>query len=356
MEKIYLAWLHYIWFTHKKLHKIFESKQNYKEIFDKINNVFLKSQYFNDNQIKIILERYENLDLNSLIKKLKNRNVKIVTYFCKNYPYILKNISNPPFLFYLRWEIDSSPKIAVIWSRKISTYWEKILETIIPNLSKYFSIVSGGASGCDSKAHIETLKAEGKTISVIWTWIDKDYPVWNKKLFQKIVDSGWAIISMFPVGEVWKPYNFPVRNEIVAGLSEWVLVVEAREKSGSLITAKLGLDMWKDLFAVPWDIFRWGSIWTNNLIKNWEAKLVSNSNDILEEYNISIKKEIKIKKIIFSDKIEENIYNMLLLENLSIDDLSIKLNLNIKDISFKISIMEIRWVIYKNLTWRYEIK
>jgi DNA processing protein len=135
------------------------------------------------------------------------------------------------------------------------------------------------------------------------------------------------------------------------------LIIEAREKSGSLITAKLWLDMWKDLFAIPWEIFRWGSVWTNNLIKNWEAKLVLNSKDILEEYSILIKKNNnKVKKVNISDPIEKNIYDKLSLWGLIIDELVKKLDLDIKTISFKLSMMEISWLIKKDLSWKYEIK
>ncbi len=357
MKKIYLAWLHYIWFTHKKLHKIFLKKQNYKEIFEKINYNFLKQKWFSEKQINTILKRYKEINLNSLKEKLINRKVKIITIFEENYPNNLKNINNPPFLFYIRWEIDNSPKLAIIWSRKISSYWNKIIEGLTPDLIKYFQIVSGWAAWCDTKAHKESLKNFWKTIAIIWTWIDIDYPVENEKLFWEIAKS-WAIISIFPVWEVGNSYNFPVRNEVVSWLSSWILIVEAREKSWSLITAKLWLDLWKDLFATPWDIFKWGSVWTNNLIKNWEAKLVSNSQDILEEYNISTKKNKNFninKKNNFNDKIEEAIYQLLIIDSLNLDELSKKLKIDISTISFKVSNMEIYWLIKKWIWWKYEV-
>ena len=357
MEKIYLASLHYIGFTHKKLHKIFEINQNYKEVFENINQDYLKKNWFSDKQAEIILERYKNTNLDFLVKKLEKRKARIITIFEEDYPESLKNIVNLPFLFYIRWKIDNSPKLAIIWARKISSYWDKVIEQLIPDLVKYFCIISGWAAGCDTKAHTEALKNNWKTIAIIWTWIDQDYPVWNEKLFWEIAEKGWATISIFPIWEVWNPYNFPVRNEVVAGLSEWILIIEAREKSGSLITAKLWLDLGKDLFAVPGDIFKWGSIWTNNLIKKWEAKLTLNSFDILEEYNISNKPNKKTKqKIKFADILEENIYNTLILENLTIDELSKNLKQNTSTISFKLSMMEISWLISKVTWWKYEIK
>ena len=358
MEKLFLAWLHYIWFTHKKLHKIFENKQNYKEIFENINYNFLKENWFLEKQIEIILERYKKINLSLLQKKLEKRKARIITVFDEEYPNNLKNINNSPFLFYIRWELDNSPKLAIIGSRKISSYWNKVIEDFSPELVKYFTIVSGWAAWCDTKAHKEAIKNNWKTIVVIGTGIDLDYPVENEKFFEEIAKFSWAVISIFPIWEVGNPYNFPVRNEIVAWLSEGILVVEARQKSGSLITAKLGLDLWKDIFAVPWDIYKWWSVWTNNLIKNWEAKLVLKASDILEEFNISTKnkEKTKEKQPNFSDELERDIYNILILENLNLDELAKKLTIDISTLSFKISMMEISWLIVKNIAGKYEIK
>lgn len=354
MERIYLAMLHYIGFTHKKLHEIFKDNGNYIEVFDNIEYKQLKKYNFNDKQIEIILERYKNVSFNHIKKKLEEREVKIITIHDKQYPNNLKNIFNPPYLFYLRWNIDNSLKFSVIWTRKISSYWNKVIEELIPDISKYFTVVSGGAAWCDTKAHSETIKNNWKTISVIWTWIDLDYPVWNKKLFDEISKT-WAVISIFSIWEVGNSYNFPVRNEIVAWLSEGILVVEAKEKSGSLITAKIALDLWKDLFSIAWDIFKWWSIWTNNLIKSWEAKTTTCSNDILEEYNITNKNKENKQKINFTDELEEKIYNILLLENLNIDEIAKKTWEKINNISLKISIMEINFIIKKTNLWKYEI-
>ena len=282
--------------------------------------------------------------------------MKIITIKDKEYPDLLKQIPNIPYLFYLRWKIDNSPKLSIVWTRLISTYWEKVIEKIVWSISKYFVIVSWWAAWCDTKAHTSAINNNSKTISVIWTGIDIDYPVSNKKLYNNIVWNNWAIISIFPIWEVWNPYNFPVRNEIVAWLSVGVIVIEARKKSWTLITSKLALDLWKDLFAVPWDIFKLNSEWCNNLIKDWMAKLIINPRDILEEYNILEKDIINDrKKIIFENDIEKEIYNILVLENLTIDELIRKLWLNISTLSFKLSMMEINNLIKKWLWWKYEV-
>ncbi len=356
-DYLYLALLHSIWITQKKLHFIFWEKQNYKDFFDKINYNLLLKKGFLEKQISLILENKKNIKIENIQKKIDDRNVKIVTIFDENYPELLKNIPNSPFLFYLRWKIDNSPKIAVVWSRKISDYWENVIKKIIPNLSDYFTIVSGGAAWCDTLWHVECLKTWNKTLSIIWTWIDIDYPVKNKKLYDEIIEKWWWVLSIFPVWEVWKSYNFPVRNEIVAWLSNWVLVIEAWKRSWTLITANLALDLWKDLFVVPWDIFKFNSIWCNNLIKNWCAKLITESKDILEEYNILDVNDLlkNNTKKTFNDEIEKEIYNKLLVEDLTINELSTKLWLDIQVILFKIGFMEINNYIKKSNWWKYMI-
>lgn len=355
-EKIYLAMLHKIGITQKKLQFIFWENTNYKFFYDNLSSNSLLRFKYNNKQIDYILENKSKFKFDSLLKILKNRDVEIITINENNYPDFLRQIPNPPYIFYLRWKIDNSPKIAVVWSRKISGYWSAVIEKIVWKISNYFTIVSGWAAWCDTKAHNVTLDSWNKTISVIWTWIDIDYPTNNKKLYDNIVSKWWAVISIFPVWEVWNPYNFPIRNELVAGLCVWVLVIEAKKKSWTLITSNLALDMWKDLFSIPWDINKLWSEWCNMLINKWMAKLVTSHNDILEEYNIlDIKEKKNNIKIKFNDFTEEKIYNILIVESLTIDELMNKTSLDITTLTFKLSMMEINNYIKKWIWWKYEV-
>jgi len=282
--------------------------------------------------------------------------VSIVVCWDDNYPDLLNEIPNSPYLFYLRWNIDNLPKISVVWSRKMTSYWSNVTTKIVWDISKYFTVVSWWAAWCDTKAHRIAMDNWNKTISVIWTWIDVDYPVYNSKIYDEMVSKWWWIVSVFPIWEPGNPYNFPIRNEIVAWLSLWVLVIEAMKKSWTLITAKLALDLWKDLFAIPWDVNKTSSAWCNMLIKRSMAKLVEHSNDIFEDFNVSLKKsQTNDKKIVFTDKNEEKIYNLLLLEKYSIDELSREISLDTSLLSQKISFMEINNLIKKWLWWKYEV-
>jgi DNA processing protein len=217
-EKIYLVALHKIWINHRLLFIIFEKTQNYKWFYENISFNLLKKYNLEDAKIENILKNKENLNINDLETKMKDLWVDIFTYFDEEYPKNLKNIFNKPFLLYVRGNIPL-PWIAFVGSRNMTSYWKSVIENFIPQVGKYFSIISGWAFGCDSYSHEIALKSNVKTISIIWTGIDKNYPIWNKKLYDSIVKSGGGIISIFPFWEPWNAYNFPIRNEIVAWLS-----------------------------------------------------------------------------------------------------------------------------------------
>lgn len=355
-DLIHLAYLHSLWISQKKLSLIFENTENYKDFYEKLSYGTLKP-YCTEKEIISILWKKEKVDFDKIEKIIKEKQVDIITIKDTRYPNLLKEISNPPYLFYLRWLIDNSPKIVIIWSRSMTSYGKKVIEKLVPGLSKYFVIVSWWAFWCDSQAHIQTLLNNWKTIAVIWTWIDIDYPIQNKKLFDDIVEKNWWIISIFPIWEVANTYNFPIRNEIVSAISSWVVVIESGEKSGTLITANLALEQGKDVFAVPWDLYKSNSIWCNNLIKNWNAKMITTVEDILEEYNIKTNFETnQSKNIDLWNNIEKIIYDILLLESFDTDDLVKKSNLSLFEISTNLSMLEIKWIIKKSINWKYEIK
>lgn len=356
MQKKYLALLHKIWFTQKNFHQIFTDEKDcdFKNFYENISFENLKKYKIQEAKITQILEFKQKIDKEKIFEKIDKLQIKIITFFDEDYPKNLKNIFNPPFLIYVRWDI-SGKFLAFVWSRNISSYWKKIIEKFIPDIWKYFWIISGWAAWCDAYSHQISVENNIKTIAVFWTWIDIFYPSYNEKLFNEILEKSWALVSIFPIWEPGNPYNFPVRNEVVAGWSEWVVVVEAKKKSWSLITANLSLDLWKDLFTFPWEIFRITSEGCNELIAKSEAKMVLNPEDILWEFNIKNKSEKTVKQINFSDDLEKNIYNLLIWEALNIDEISEKLDLDVSTVSFKISFMELMWIIKKWDNWKFEI-
>lgn len=202
------------------------------------------------------------------------------------YPEQLRNIYEPPHKLYIlgNKEILKQKGIAIVGSRKATEYGKKIAFNISRELSiNGINIISGLAIGIDSYAHLGNLNQNiGKTIAVLGSGIDKIYPKENIELAKKIIQSKGCIISEYPTGTKASKLNFPQRNRIISGISKGVLVVEANEKSGALITADFAIEQGREVFAVPGDITKEQSKGCNLLIKDG-AKIVLSSQDILEE-------------------------------------------------------------------------
>jgi DNA processing protein len=200
------------------------------------------------------------------------------------YPANLKNIPDAPPLLYMRGEVlpQDEKAIAVVGSRTFTNYGRKATEKIVGHLAELgVTIISGLARGIDSCAHRSALQAGGRTIAVFGCGLDRVYPTENGKLALEILSSG-AWLSEFPLGTEPVGVNFPRRNRLISGLSLGVVVVEAGEKSGALLTAGEALEQNREVFAVPGDITKATSRGTNSLIKQG-AKLVTGLEDILEE-------------------------------------------------------------------------
>lgn len=204
----------------------------------------------------------------------------------KWYPEKLKNIDSPPKeLFCLgNLALLNEPSIAIIGSRNYSQYGKRAAKEFTAGLAKQnVCIVSGLAKGIDGFAHHACIEAEGKTIAVLGSGIDVLYPKENEELFHDIVEKGGLIVSEYPLGTPPKKQNFPARNRIISGLSEGVLVIEARKNSGTNITVDFALEQGKDVFVVPGNIYANTSNGTNFLIKEG-AIPVTSYKDILEYY------------------------------------------------------------------------
>ncbi|HEY2867366.1 MAG TPA: DNA-processing protein DprA [Pyrinomonadaceae bacterium] len=203
-----------------------------------------------------------------------------------SYPSLLREIADPPITLYVRgdWQVCSEqPCVAVIGSRQCSTYGENAAEMLSRDLAtRGVTVVSGFARGIDAAAHKGAIQGKGRTIAVMGTGIDMVYPKENTKLVREILDSGGAVVSQFPLGTPPLKDNFPYRNRIISGLSLGVLIVEASERSGSLITARLATEQNREVMAVPGNITSSNSYGTNYLIKAG-AKLVQQWQDIVSE-------------------------------------------------------------------------
>lgn len=272
--------------------------------------------------------------------------VKKITIEDKDYPATLKEIHNPPKQLYIKGEIKNQDKvaIAIVGTRKYSTYGKQVALDLSSKLAKLgITIVSGLARGIDTFAHKAALEAGGRTIAVLGSGMDQKSfsPSCNYALGEEIVKNG-AVITEYPEGTIGAVYTFPERNRIVSGLSLGVIVIEAPEQSGALITANLALDQNKEVFAVPGNIYDENSQGTHNLIKQG-AKLVTCIEDVLEELNLShLLSETPKTKTKPENKEEEIILSALSLQPTHIDDIIKITKLPTSIVNSTLTILEIK--------------
>lgn len=236
--------------------------------------------------IKKILDEKKK-DLKREWSMIKKRRVTVLSIFDKDYPAALREIYSPPIVLYIKGKISPEDKtaIAFVGSRRASIYGLNICQSLSGRLAGLgVTIVSGLARGIDSAAHKGALNVEGRTLAVLGNGLNSIYPPENKRLAEKIADSG-ALISEFPMETPPLAQNFPIRNRIISGLSLGVVIVEAARKSGALITASCALEQGREVFAVPGKAGAVTSTGTHSLIKEG-AKLVDSADDIIEELHL----------------------------------------------------------------------
>lgn len=212
--------------------------------------------------------------------------MKIIYQAEKSYPKKLQNIYAPPVKLYVLGDeqILNKPSIAIVGCRQASDYGKKVAFRFAYELAKQgIVIVSGLARGIDTCGHLGAVKANGKTIAILGSGFGHIYPAENKELCKEIIQTGGAILTEYEPNSKPEKMHFPARNRLISGLSDGVLVVEAKEKSGTLITVDHALDQGKDVFIIPGNITSSNSYGTNELIKQG-AKLVTKIEDILEEF------------------------------------------------------------------------
>ena len=264
----------------------------------------------------------------------------------KNYPELLKKISNPPSELYFNGNLGRKEKypLAVVGTRKISDYGRQVTEYFVKILAQAgVTIISGLALGVDGLAHKTALQAKGRTIAVLGSGLDNIYPTTHKKLAQDIIDSGGAVVSEYPPETPIYKGNFPARNRIISGLSLGVLVIEAPQKSGALITAIQAIKQDRKVFVIPARIYDKNSVGSNDLLKKG-AQAVMSPEDILKSLGIK-SSFIKKKKISDLSPQENQLLGFLDKEAISIDDLVEKSNLPAHKIVALLTEMEIKGVI-----------
>ncbi|MAG44847.1 DNA-protecting protein DprA [bacterium] len=298
------------------------------------------------NIVEKIIKQRRTINPEKAWLDLEKHNIKTITIGHKQYPKNLKNIYDPPAMLYIKGALEQVDDLAIgiVGTRKMSSYGKQVAHDLSFDLARAgMTIVSGLAQGIDTIAHKSALKANARTIAVLGSGLapSQTFPRENYNLAREISKNG-AVISEFPLYMPPLAHNFPIRNRIISGLSRAILVIEAAQKSGAIITANQALDQGKDVFAIPGSIYSPVSKGTNDLIKAG-AKLVTNSNDVLEELNLEqIKSYAESRKIIPENPNQEKILHILSSEPIHVNLIIKQTNLSASKISSELSIMEMQ--------------
>jgi DNA processing protein len=297
--------------------------------------------------IERILQARENIDLDQVWEKIEKQGIKIITWEDEAYPSRLKEIDQPPPVLFVRGEYlqDDLFAVALVGTRRVTPYGRQITEELASFLAANgITVVSGLARGVDAVAHQTALKAGGRTIAVLGSGVDKIYPPEHRTLAEQIMERG-AIVSDYAVGTPPDASNFPPRNRIISGLALAVVVVEAGETSGALITAEFAAEQGREIFAVPGSILAPQSKGTNKLIQNGAHPLLS-ANDLMQALDLTRVGEHKsARRVLPADETEARVLTLMGSEPLHVDEIRSQTGLPIEKVSAALALMELKGMV-----------
>lgn len=345
-----LIWLNSIGISQANIDKLMINFDDLSELWTANKDLLYSIKSIKSDVLSLIIKYRNNKTLDDLNRILRTQYIEPITIYDENYPYSLKNINDNPKVIYLKGNLleEDHLSIGIVGSRKATTYglWacEKFTRELV---DMGVTIVSGAALGIDAVAHKTAIAMGGRTIGILGNGLDKVYPPKNKGLYEDISKNG-GLITEFPLGTLPLPYNFPQRNRIISGLSLGVIVIEAKEKSGSLITAHCAIEQGKEVFALPGNINSLYSGGTNKLIKDGARPLLD-IDDILEEiYELQLlkinNKKIEMDYSILSDT-ELKIVKLIEEGPLHADIISYKTEIDISTVISILTILELKGII-----------
>jgi DNA processing protein len=312
-------------------------------------------QYFGDlagagmglKVIERIVQARTQVDLDKVWDRIESQGIRILTWLDNAYPQRLKEIEQPPPVLYLKGEYvpDDLFAVAIVGTRRVTPYGRQITEELAAYLAGHgITVISGLARGVDAIAHQTALKAGGRTIGVLGSGVDKIYPPEHRQLAERMIESG-AVVSDYAPGTPPDASNFPPRNRIISGLSLAVVVVEAGETSGALITAEFAAEQGREIFAIPGSILAPQSKGTNKLIQNGALPLLS-VNDLMQALDLTRKGDQKAaRKMIPADETEARLMNVLSAQPLHVDEIRNQSNLPIEKVSAALALMELKGMV-----------
>lgn len=284
----YLALRHQSAFGARVIIKLISHFGTAQKLLEITEKELLSIEGIEAKRVQKFLKERDALDIDAILRALKNRDIDFTAICDDNYPLLLKEIYDPPLILFTRGNPLSNRQytLGIVGTRRATAYGKRATEMIVQGMASIQGvIVSGMAKGIDSVAHTAALNHGLYTIAVLGTGVDVVYPYENKQLYDKIYTHGTIVSDLLP-GATPERFTFPLRNRIISGLSRGIVVVEASFKSGALITAKYALEHNRDIFAVPGSIFSDGSTGVHYLLKEG-AIFLEKPEDILKQWNIN---------------------------------------------------------------------
>lgn len=294
-----------------------------------------------------LLRVRSGVDLDKVMERIQASGIRVLTWEDADYPRRLREIDQTPPVLYLRGEIlpEDEWAVAVVGTRRVTPYGRQVAEELAQVLARSgVTVVSGLARGVDAVAHQAALSAGGRTLAVLGSGLDRIYPPEHRRLAESISSQG-AVISDYPLDTPPDASNFPPRNRIVSGLSRAVVVVEAGETSGALITAQFAADQGREVYAVPGNIYAPQSKGPNALIQQGALPLLS-PNDLLESLNVALMGEQRsARRALPGDPVEAQLYDLLGSEPVHVDELRARANLPIEQVSASLAMLELKGMV-----------
>lgn len=343
-----LLWLSAAGISSNRITRLLDYFGSPQNLWDNFESEKYNLSFIASDKINKLSESKNNLE-EKILERLNREKAEAVTFFDEDYPEKLRQINGSPYVLYYKGSLDciNDISIAVVGSRKSTDYGKWAAEKFTKELSEMdVNIVSGLAVGIDAIAHKTALKYEAKTFGIIGCGINVVYPKKNLELFEQIADNNGAVITEYYFDIQPIAFNFHDRNRIISGLSDGVLVIEAQEKSGTLITVGHAANQGREIFAVPGNINSLYSKGTNALIRDG-AKITASVNDIVEEIS-ELKKRIKRQNIYDTAELTDDelkIINCINRGINTIEDLKQEVKMDIGGLLGNITLLEMKGAI-----------
>jgi DNA processing protein len=288
------------------------------------------------------------LDLDAELARVHHTGARVLTWDDAEYPPLLRSVPDAPPVLYQKGELTQADRqwaVAIVGTRRATTYGRQAAELLAGELARNgVTIVSGLARGVDAAAHWAALKAGGRTVGVLACGIDQVYPAEHARLALEIVARG-ALLTETPVGSPPEAGNFPARNRIISGLALAVIVVEAGDRSGALITADRALEQGREVFSVPGSIFSRTSVGTNRLLQEG-ATLARTAEDVLEALNLKmVAQHAEAQAVLTDDPTEAAVLTVISHDPTHIDDIVRQMNMPVPQVSSLLAMMELKGLV-----------